>query len=106
MKLLCVEDDEIVRNSYKDIFESFFDDIIFAIDGADGYEKYLSEDVDIIITDYYMPTLNGLEMVEKIRVNDKNIPIILISAMDNKEIIIMHLDFKYITLSKNQSSKR
>jgi CheY-like chemotaxis protein len=88
MKLLCVEDDEIVRNSYKDIFEDFFDDIIFAIDGADGYEKYLSEDVDIIITDYYMPTLNGLEMVEKIRVNDKNIPIILISAMDNKEIII------------------
>ena len=88
MKLLCVEDDEIVRNSYKDIFESFFDNIIFAIDGADGYEKYLSEDVDIIITDYYMPTLNGLEMVEKIRVNDKNIPIILISAMDNKEIII------------------
>ena len=88
MTLLCVEDDETVRISYKDIFENLFAKIIFAIDGMDGYEKYLNENIDIIVTDYYMPTLNGLEMVKKIRANDKKIPIILITAMDDKEIII------------------
>ena len=88
MRLLCVEDDEIVRESYETIFEDIFSEVIFAVDGADGYEKYLNEDVDIIITDYYMPVLNGLEMVEKIRKQDRDIPIILISAMDNKKMII------------------
>ena len=88
IKLLCVEDDEVVRDAYKEIFEELFYEVFFAVDGVDGYEKYLNEDIKIIITDYYMPTMNGLEMVEKIRERDNDIPIILISAMDDKEMII------------------
>jgi len=94
LTLLCVEDDEAIRIAYKDIFETLFNKIIFAIDGADGYQKFLEEDIDIIITDYYMPFLNGLEMVKKIRDKDKNIPVILISAMDEKQIIIKALQLQ------------
>jgi len=94
LTLLCVEDDEAVSLAYKDIFEILFGKVIFAVDGIDGYEKYLNEQIDIIITDYYMPFLNGLEMVKKIREKDRAIPIILISAMDEKEIIIKALQLQ------------
>ena len=93
-KLLCVEDDEDLHDAYKELFGSFFGEIIFAVDGKDGYEKFLTNNVDMIITDYYMPHLNGLEMVEKIRETDKNIPIILISAMDDKDMIISALKLR------------
>ena len=93
-KLLCVEDDEDLHDAYKELFGSFFAEIIFAVDGKDGYEKFLTNNVDMIITDYYMPHLNGLEMVEKIRETDKNIPIILISAMDDKDMIISALKLR------------
>ena len=91
LTLLCVEDDEDIRLAYKDIFEALFGKIIFAVDGDDGYKKFLQENIDIIITDYYMPFVNGLEMVKKIRDKDKDIPIILISAMDEKDVIIKAL---------------
>ncbi len=92
LTLLCVEDSEDIRKIYKTIFEVFIDDIIFAVDGKDGYEKYIdSGSVDIIVTDYYMPKLDGLGMVEKIRQSDKDIPIMLITAIDDKEVIVKAL---------------
>ena len=87
LTLLCVEDDEDERRAYRTIFEDLVDELIFAVDGEDGYDKYLSNSVDIIVTDYYMPKLNGLKMIEKIRENNRHIPIILISVMEDKDVV-------------------
>ncbi len=80
IKLLYVEDNAAARESISLILEEFFGDIIVAVDGEDGFEKFKNNDIDLIITDINMPRLNGLEMIEKIRKTDKDISILIFSA--------------------------
>nr|WP_321266925.1 response regulator [uncultured Sulfurimonas sp.] len=91
LTLLCVEDDPTTQLLYESIFEDYMEEIVFAKDGEEGYEKYIDQDIDIIISDYNMPKLNGLEMIERIRISNKNIPIILVTAITDTKIIIKAL---------------
>lgn len=93
LTLLCVEDNKTTQIIYDSIFEDLVKDIIFADDGADGYQKFIDNSVDIIISDYDMPVMNGLEMIEKIKGVDKDIPIILITALEDINIVLeaLHL---------------
>jgi two-component system, HptB-dependent secretion and biofilm response regulator len=91
LTLLCVEDDASTQLLYKIIFEDFVKEIIFAKDGEDGYEKYLSNNIDIIVSDYSMPKLNGLDMIKRVRISNKDIPIILVSAITEVDIIVKAL---------------
>jgi len=80
LTLLYVEDNKDAREMTSMILEDFFDNIIVAVDGEDGYEKFLKNDIDLIITDINMPKLNGLELCAKICKIDDDIPIIILSA--------------------------
>jgi len=82
LKLLYVEDNHEVREQTCKMLENFFDKITTAVDGEDGWQKYQRDNFDIIITDINMPTLSGLEMLEKIRKRDYDIVCIIISAHD------------------------
>ncbi|WP_373036520.1 response regulator [Sulfurimonas sp.] len=88
LTLLCVEDDNSTQLLYETIFKEFINKIVFAKDGEDGYEKYLSNEVDIIISDYSMPKLNGLDMIKQIRELNKDIPIILVTGITEIDIIL------------------
>jgi two-component system alkaline phosphatase synthesis response regulator PhoP len=57
-------------------------DVISAENGAEAFELACSEKPDIIVTDFQMPVMSGLELVEKIRQCDqtKNIPVIMLTA--------------------------
>ena len=93
LTLLCVEDDEEIRLSYKILFGVFFKTIVFAEDGEDGYKKYLDNDIDVVISDYNMPVMNGLDMIKLIRETNKEIPIILITAITDTDMIIRALRY-------------
>jgi two-component system phosphate regulon response regulator PhoB len=55
---------------------------ITAGDGAQAYELACAEQPDIVIADFQMPVMTGLELVEKLRTNEqtRNIPVILLTA--------------------------
>ena len=93
LTLLCVEDNKTTQIIYDSIFEDLVKEVIFADNGEDGYQKYIDNEIDIIITDYEMPIMNGLEMAKKIGEVDKEIPIILITAIEDVNIIVdaLHL---------------
>ncbi len=91
LTLLCVEDDKTTQILYQSIFEDIVKEIIFAYDGDSGYQKYIDIDIDIIITDYDMPILNGIDMSELIKISNKDIPIILVSAIEEVNIIVKAL---------------
>lgn len=80
LKLLYVEDNEDSREATQLIFNEFFSDIVVAVDGQDGYEKFQEHNIDIIITDINMPRLDGLKMIDKIRKLNQEIPILVLSA--------------------------
>jgi len=94
LTLLIVEDNLTTQMMYEMIFEDLVGEIIFANDGKNGFQTFLNKNIDIVISDYDMPIENGLEMIEKIRNKDNNIPIILVSAIEEVSVIIdaLHLN--------------
>ena len=85
IKLLYVEDNQEARETTKLILEEFFDNIVIAVDGEDGYNKFKDNSFDLIITDINMPKLNGLEMISKIKDIDNHIHVIVLSAHNEPE---------------------
>jgi diguanylate cyclase (GGDEF)-like protein len=84
-----VEDEEELRESVATNISYFLKDVVTAIDGQDGYEKFINTpDIDIIITDIMMPRLNGIEMIDKIREIDKDIPVIYNTAFNDSEYML------------------
>jgi len=85
MKILIVDDSEMVRNYYYYILKNAGFDVISAIDGADGLEKlFQANQVDLIISDINMPNMDGYTMIEKVRMEEQfeDIPIIIVSTED------------------------
>ncbi len=88
LKILIVEDDALLRVEVESILNVIFDDITFAVDGQDGFQKYQDKKFDFIITDIHMPNLNGIDMAKKIREKDEKIPIIILSANSDPHYFI------------------
>jgi len=98
-KILIAEDEkdfrEILVSVVEMIFEKYFPFMELKISVADNGKEELhiaqTESQDIIITDINMPIMDGKEAVRKIRLFDKSVPILaltaLIDAVDVKEII-------------------
>ena len=76
LTLLCVEDNETTQLIYTYIFQDIVQEIIFANNGKDGLEKFALYDIDIVLSDYNMPLLNGIEMIKHIREIDAKVPIV------------------------------
>ncbi|MDT8303955.1 MAG: response regulator [Sedimentisphaerales bacterium] len=57
-------------------------EVIPADNGAEAFELACEEKPDIIVTDYQMPVMSGLELLEKLRQRDdtKDIPVIMLTA--------------------------
>lgn len=98
VKILYVEDEFITRLDVSGMLSSKFKNVITAKDGNEGFELFMSERPDLIITDLKMPGLDGIGMTKKIREIDKDIPIIVASAFDKEFAKFDNLNiFGYIT---------
>ena len=84
MKLLIVDDEELIRNVIKEYAKLENYEVDEAEDGDEAIEKALSKDYDVIVMDIMMPKINGLDATRKIRalkrLDAKTIPIIAMSA--------------------------
>lgn len=80
--ILVIDDDPNVRLMLKIKLQALGLTVISAFDGQEGYEKALSGNPDLIITDHIMPDANSYHMLANIRRNNltKNIPVIAISG--------------------------
>ncbi len=92
ISLLLVEDDVVIRSIYKQILTKHIENVIIAVDGEDGYSKYLETNPDLILTDIKMPKMNGLDMVKKIRINDKSQRIIIMSAYGESRFFLKAIE--------------
>lgn len=55
-------------------------EVITAIDGEEALELCLAEEPDLLITDYQMPYLTGLELCKRLRAEGREMPAILLTA--------------------------
>ncbi|KJU82983.1 response regulator receiver protein [Candidatus Magnetobacterium bavaricum] len=86
LTVLYVEDDRPVQMVSR--LERIFKTVILAEDGNEGYEKYRQNTVDLVLTDYLMPDVNGLQLIKSIRAQDRKTPIILITGFIDSEFLI------------------
>ncbi|MCK4874276.1 MAG: diguanylate cyclase [Sulfurimonas sp.] len=86
--LLYVEDEASVRDVYSRVLSKMVKNLYVAENGEEGYQKYLENRPDIVVTDIKMPKLDGLQMSKKIRETDKNIPIIVTSAHNETDFFL------------------
>jgi len=83
--LLYVEDNTGLRGNMSKLIGRVFKNIILAEDGEDGYNSFIENEPDIIITDLNMPKMNGFKMLKKIRATELDTRVIILSAHDSKE---------------------
>jgi two-component system chemotaxis response regulator CheY len=82
-KVMFVEDSPTMRRIIFNTLKRIgFTDIIEAEDGVDALEKLKAAEVDLILTDWNMPEMNGQELVEHLRKDAKykDIPILMITT--------------------------
>lgn len=81
-RVLVVEDDPAIRATLIDLLQLNGFDASFAIDGLEGLMTALRQRPDVILSDLHMPGLDGFQLIEKLRADDRTraIPVIVISA--------------------------
>ncbi|EFK96408.1 hypothetical protein LDC_1562, partial [sediment metagenome] len=83
LKVLYVEDDQVVRVNTQECLETRNFKVTTASDGKEALEIFLAvshEPFELIITDYLMPLMNGAQLAFEIRKINQNIPIIMITG--------------------------
>ncbi|KEO81411.1 response regulator transcription factor [Tumebacillus flagellatus] len=66
-RLLLAEDEDVLRMLVVDSLEDCGYEIDEAVDGIEAFEKILANEYDLVLLDYMMPGMTGLEVVEKTR---------------------------------------
>jgi len=88
MKVLLIDDDPKFRALIKRLLEKKFDAIVDeAADGLAGIEMVKKGGPNIIFLDYEMPHMNGKQFLEKLRVFNRIIPVAVMTAHSEKEIV-------------------
>jgi pilus assembly protein CpaE len=85
MRLIIADDDASLRKQMKRYFEARGHQPRMARDGIEAWHLLRQEEPDAILTDVYMPDMNGVELLRTIRRNPgtRHIPVLLFSAKGN-----------------------
>ncbi len=91
IKFLAVDDSPTMRRIVVNTLKRIgYDDVIEAANGKDALAKLYSEKVDVVITDWNMPEMNGLEFVKAVKSDEnfKDLPILMITTRGVKDDIL------------------
>ena len=97
--ILIIEDEKPISDIVKFNLEREGYDIITAFDGLDGYQKGIQENVDLILLDIMLPSMNGFDVCRHIR-EKSSVPIIMVTAKEEEVDKILGLELgadDYIT---------
>ncbi len=95
MSVLLVEDEVNILEKYQIFLESYCGTVYAAINGEDAYEIYEKYKPQVIITDLYMPKLNGIELAKKIREEDSRTFLIALTAYSDRETLLNVVDLHF-----------
>ena len=84
IKIFVVEDDTDLNRFVSSSLRGAGYDVVSLFDGLQALEKMDEEKCDLLLTDIMMPRMNGFELAESVRVTDKTMPIIFMTAKDDK----------------------
>ena len=84
-KILLVEDDANLGTLLQEYLEAKGFETKLATDGKKGFDALCKQGFDLLLLDVMMPVKDGITLAKEIRVTDKNVPIIFLTAKSMKE---------------------
>ena len=116
LNILYVENDEKVKELFSHTLNKLFNKVFLCSDGLDALEKFTQqkntpEKIDVILSEYSIPSLNGLELLFKIRDINKNIPFIFITQETDIDLLLNSLrydvtDYFFKPINENEILKK
>lgn len=91
IKILIVDDFATMRRILKNILKQLgFRNLVEADDGTTAWEILEGQRIDLIISDWNMPKMTGLELLKKVRASDKyqKAPFLMVTAEAQKQNVI------------------
>jgi len=86
--ILLVEDNLKLRKKFRNILNTYVEEVYEASNGEDAIEIFTKFNPTILITDFKMPIMNGLELVTFVRRVNKDMPIVVISAYTDTDALV------------------
>lgn len=85
--ILVVDDQLAMRRMFQAIFVDSKWDVELAEDGVIAYKAATAKRYDLVITDFHMPNMDGIQLTEKLRAlsSYRGVPILVVSTEGNKE---------------------
>ena len=93
-RILLIDDSKTFLATTKQFLEDFQFEILVAESGIKGLEVLSNEVVDLIVVDWMMPEMNGLDLIRNVRENDiyREIPIIMLSGKGAIEDVVSAIE--------------
>jgi len=99
-RILVVDDDVSTRNLLKEHLSNLGYEVTSASNGEEALEKYVPEMFDCIISDLFMPKIDGMELLKKIRQIDREVFFLMITgypSIDGAVNAIKEGAYDYVT---------
>ncbi len=99
MRILIVDDEEVLRDVLEVVLRREGFDVVLAASGEEALNLLEGEDVDLIILDIMLPGISGIDTLRAIRIANPNLPVIIITAfssIDGAIEAMKHGAFHYI----------
>lgn len=87
LKILVAEDEPYVSKMYETKFELEGQEVVIAHNGKEALELAKQTNPDIILSDIIMPVMDGLKMLEELRLSGSQIPVIMLTNIGQEDAV-------------------
>ncbi|MCL4538001.1 MAG: sigma-54 dependent transcriptional regulator [Bacteroidetes bacterium] len=117
-KLLIVDDDELLNNSLNAVLTRSGYEVVSVLKGEDAIQQITDFQPDIVLLDLYLGTITGLDILQKLREDKNETPVILITAFSDvnsavraiklgaEDFVLKPLDLEQLEILINKTLNR
>lgn len=92
MHILLIEDQLKIAQNIKEYLELEHYAVTLAHDGKEGFEKAMTQEIDLLILDINLPGMDGYVICSMLRQQKKNMPILMLTARDKQQEVVHGLN--------------
>ena len=91
--LLYAEDEEGIRNNIQEILQYLFKDLYLAKNGEEAFQIFRNVNPPIVLTDIRMPIMDGIDLLQKIKKENTDTEVIIITGHGDMDLAIKSLKY-------------